>query len=241
MVCQAQVVLSVMTWIALLDNSRVKASDRCGFQNWRCGDICIHQSKSCYCGGVKIQLLDKKWCCSCTGLGVLENPGDGNLDGLGWSHGGNCSSGKVLHLSQPCAGMCNDNRKDILQDFRSYIPCPPVTKINSVSQCIQQSEKSDNLFTCLNRADENPGGEDELREECDQAYLEKKLFTKDQTFICPNPYLVYNVTLPDGQTKKLFTNRAIRCNADPECWGGEDEKGCNVVEAIAQYVIRKLQ
>ena len=87
---------------------------------------------------------------------MLENPGDGNLDGLGWSHGGNCSSGKVLHLSQPCAGMCNDNRKDILQDFISYIPCPPVTKINSVSQCIQQSEKSDNLFTCLNRADENP-------------------------------------------------------------------------------------
>ena len=83
------------------------------------------------------------------------------------------------------------------------------------------------------------GVEDELWEECNQAYLEKKLFTKGQTFICPNPY--YNVTLPDGQTKKLFTNRAIRCNADPECWGREDEKGCNVVEAIAQYVIHKLQ
>ena len=83
------------------------------------------------------------------------------------------------------------------------------------------------------------GGEDELREECNEVYLEKKIFTKDQTFICPNPY--YNVLQPDGQTKKLFTHRAIRCNSDPECWGGEDEEGCNIVEATAQYVIRKLR
>ena len=69
-------------------------------------------------------------------------------------------------------------------------------------------------------------------------FSEKKIFSNDQTFICPNPY--YNIALPDGKTKKLFTHRAIRCDADPECWGGEDERGCNVVEAIAQYVIRKL-
>merc|ERR1719264_685122 len=38
------------------------------------------------------------------------------------------------------------------------------------------------------------GGEDELLDECNEAY--KKLFSKDQTFICPNPY--HEVTLQNG-------------------------------------------
>merc|ERR1719220_134292 len=67
---------------------------------------------------------------------------------------------------------------------------------------------------------------------------EKKIFTKDQNFICPSPY--YNITLPDGRIKKLFTHRAIRCNGDPECWGGEDEKGCKIVETTAKYIIPVL-
>ena len=82
------------------------------------------------------------------------------------------------------------------------------------------------------------GGEDELREECNEVYLEKKILTKDQTFTCPNPY--HTITMADGRTEKIFTLRAIRCNADPECWGGEDEEGCNIVEDTAQNVIRKL-
>ena len=79
------------------------------------------------------------------------------------------------------------------------------------------------------------GGEDELLEECNEAY--KKLFSKDQTFICPNPY--HEVNLTNGEMKKIFTHRAVRCNANPECWGGEDEIGCDLAEAIERYVIRK--
>ena len=521
---RAQIALSVLTWIAILSSCKIQASGRCGINHWKCGNICIPTKEPCHCGGVKIQykyIQNEEWCCSekpCTSLGEYEKTGDPLFEIYGWSKGGNCSSGKVLHLSQPCQGMCNDEY--------STDPCPTKAKNSSVNQCILQGDVNDKLFTCLNRADENPfslqtitdldlsdiltkctmgpgkyeklpglacpntefspdnitlsrclpyfswcydpiycgygpvnflasdpqicknasfwqehttcghpklkrcngnypgrcillsdseetcdadlpdqpslnqadrtidldillplcidvnsnrtlglrcpaspggcldilswcqkkflrhcgygivttdpkicrnmtfwenvpcpipwhrcngdwpgqcasgdqkcldgsdelellppsgldpsreesdcgekfkckarqalfigsvleesftlvirgdevcldeklicdlhpqcqGGEDELM--CDESYLEKKIFTKDQTFICPNPY--HELTLPDGQTKRLFTHRAIRCNANPECWGGEDEEGCNVIEAIAQYVIRKF-
>merc|ERR1719264_710515 len=164
-----QVALSLLTWILLLNNCKVQASDGCGLENWKCGDICIPQSKTCHCGGDKIQfnetLQNEDWCCSekpCTELGVWEitfdEYGDQSpLNGFGWSEGANCSSGKALLLMQPCEGKCNDNREiDWLQDFRSYIPCPPTTENAPVSQCIRQGEESDNQFQCLNRADENP-------------------------------------------------------------------------------------
>ena len=157
---RAQVALSVLTLIAFLN--KVLASDGCGWVNWRCGDICIPRSKPtlhipCHCGGDKILSevgMNKEWCCSekpCIGLGEWKQTDvDQPAFGSGWSEGGNCSSGKVLSLTQPCDGKCNDNRKDIVQDDRSYIPCPPVTKNANVTQCIHQSEKNDNQFTCLN-------------------------------------------------------------------------------------------
>ena len=154
---RARAVLKVLGWLALLDNCKVQASDGCGPASWKCGDICIDEDAPCHCGGDKIDhtpLLNEDWCCSdepCKGLGDK-----GTNDKWGWSEGGNCSSGKVLPFSQPCKGKCNDNRKDIYQDDRSYIPCKPVTENGEVSQCIPQADENDNQFTCLNRADENP-------------------------------------------------------------------------------------
>ena len=166
----------VLTWIAILNEGKVQASDGCGTDNWRCGDKCVPQSKPCHCGETQIHFdlaWHQEWCCSdepCTGLG-LEEPTDKETHnafsnpilsngwqkyGLAWSEGVNCSSGNVLHFSQPCKGKCNDNRKDLIKDDRSYIPCAPVTKNASISQCIRQADENNNQFSCLNRADENP-------------------------------------------------------------------------------------
>ena len=81
-------------------------------------------------------------------------------------------------------------------------------------------------------------GEDELREECEEEYLRKNIFTLEQTFKCSYPYHEFRVA--GNETKKLFTHRAIRCNGKPECWSGEDEEGCSTIDDISQYTIRKL-
>ena len=82
------------------------------------------------------------------------------------------------------------------------------------------------------------GGEDELREECEEEYVRKNIFTLEQTFKCSYPYHEFKVG--GNQTKRLFTHRAIRCNGKPECWSGEDEEGCSTIDDISQYTIREL-
>ena len=150
-----------------------------------------------------------------------------------------------------CAGgnvSCYDGSDFYLEpllddgDCGERLKCQASLKVQLSEEDLQALQVNTTGMVCLDKAlicDLYPqcmGGQDEL--ECEEVYLEKEIFTKDQTFPCPNPY--YNITLPDGRIEKRFTHRAIRCNADPECWGGEDEKGCNVVEITAQYVIRKL-
>ena len=123
------------------------------------------------------------------------------------------------------------------------VKCHPrqnLTVLNE-GELVTVSEKDEVCLDMKLKCDLHPqcqGGEDEDEDKCKQAYLDKGFFQRDETFICPYPF--HEVTLPDGMVKKLKTHRAIRCNANPECWGGEDEKGCNVIEAIAQYVIRKF-
>ena len=538
---RAQIALAALIWTAFLSN--IQAEGGCGTGFWRCGDICISVNPLednvtkpvCHCGSAILDtyrlVIEQTWCCSdepCDGLGSFYH----HLGmGSGYTGGGNCTNGKVLHLSQPCKGKCNANDNDLdtlLFHSRTTEPCATANNVSDVTQCIPQREKNNNVFTCINRADENPfatydttdmtsldlnviltscttgpskinlragvlpgslglrcphflygpeecaplwtwckrsnptfcdygrigflisdrsvcsnasfwqqhtcgdskykrcngtnpgqcigvdqecdedlpdqphlnptdktldldnllphcdynfgiigqspglrcpkevfglgclplsswcqtesstkdcgygiystdpricqnmtfwknkycpesmhrcnganpgqcghaiflpcsdgsdrveplpeighcgeklkchrrqnltvrnsrgelvivgkkdevcldkklicdlhpqcqGGEDEDREECVQAYLDKGFFRQDETFICPYPF--HEVTLLDGKTKKLYTHRAIRCNAKPECWGGEDEKGCNVIEAIAQYIIRKF-
>ena len=144
-----------------------------------------------------------------------------------------CSDGSDSLEPLPESGDCQERLK--------CHPRQTFTVTNSKGEPVSVNETDE---VCLDKkliCDFHPqcqGGEDEDPEECKQAYLDKGFFRQDETFICRYPF--HEVTLPDGRTGKLCTHRAIRCNANPECWGGEDEMGCNVIEAIAQYVIRKF-
>ena len=162
----AQIALTALIFIAFLNNSKVHAEDGCGITFWRCGDICISflpqednvTIPMCHCGSDIIQIQEPRWCCSdepCNGLGPW---GHDNGLGSGYMHGGNCTTGKVLHLSQPCHGKCNTNSKldSIVSNERATEPCTYRDKTKNISQCVLSGSKNDRIFNCVNRADENP-------------------------------------------------------------------------------------
>ena len=112
----------------------------------------------CHCGSDIIQIQEPRWCCSdapCNGLGPW---GHDNGLGSGYTRGGYCTTGKVLHLSQPCNGKCNTNSEvdSTYSNERVAEPCTYTDKTKNISQCVLTGQKNDKIFNCVNRADENP-------------------------------------------------------------------------------------
>ena len=102
---------------------------------------------------------------------------------------------------------------------------------------ILKIEKGDDI--CIgpkSRCDLHPqciGGEDE--DGCYEEYLMNGLVTPSQTFVCPSPY--HKIVKTNGDKAKLFTKRAVPCDANKECPGGEDED-CDI-DILVEILIRK--
>ena len=165
----------------------------------------------------------EQWCCSsepCHGLGNKSFPGKDLFTGIRglvenrayggggetvFSGGADCSAGTVLHLRQPCHGKCNDINRGFVDLYRNYVPCSHPNYKNNISQCIRAADKNDNLFTCLNRADENPFPSTNVHETTLDALDLDELLTSCTTegkgpfqgapgLLCPSVYLDFDNT-----------------------------------------------
>ena len=68
--------------------------------------------------------------------------------------------------------------------------------------CVEKKFQCDNFLQCLN-------AEDEM--DCEEEYVRKGIFTRNDQFLCPSPYLV--TSTDENKTGKFFPMRAIRCAA----------------------------
>ena len=170
-----------------------QAYDGCGLAQWRCGDICILDHAPCHCGNQTTFFKEYDdetqkvtthltWCCAkttCQGLG--EEKVEWEVRGA--KNGANCSSGRVLNLTEPCPNhftstqgttnqkreglegnateSCNDydaiyveTAKGVDPLVRSYTPCWEPGQ--NISECILKSDEGDGKYHCKSRSDENP-------------------------------------------------------------------------------------
>ena len=66
--------------------------------------------------------------------------------------------------------------------------------------CLEEKFQCDNYLQCKDAADEH---------NCEEEYMVKGIFTRNQKFICKSPFL--ETRTEDGTTSKFFPMRASRC------------------------------
>ena len=67
--------------------------------------------------------------------------------------------------------------------------------------CVPEKFRCDNILQCLNAEDE---------ENCEEEYRLKKIFTRNDRYLCKSPYL--ETRTEENKAGKFFPMRAIRCN-----------------------------
>ena len=68
--------------------------------------------------------------------------------------------------------------------------------------CLEEKYRCDNFVQCQDGKDE---------EGCEKTYSEKRIFQKDQSFVCKSPFL--EIKNEQNETGKFFPLRAIRCGS----------------------------
>ena len=141
---------TVLLLILIVGNTL--AWDGCNVNNWRCGDVCIHEAAKCTCGGETFNHKAQMWCCQdspCTGTGTTV------AFAFSGETGADCT-GTALNLTQACNQTCNYYEEDPYRNVagvrRSYAPCQ-VDNLTT-TQCIPEAEVRDGKFDCRNRGDE---------------------------------------------------------------------------------------
>ena len=66
--------------------------------------------------------------------------------------------------------------------------------------CLGKRFQCDNYVQCEDARDEQG---------CEEEYLRKKIFTRNDRFVCPSPFL--DTKTEENETGKFFPMRAIRC------------------------------
>ena len=103
--------------------------------------------------------------------------------------------------------------------------------------CVEKKFQCDNVLQCQDGADE---------EKCEEEYIKKGIFKRDQRIICRSPFL--RISNKKNKSGKFFTMRAIRfiililiiiidinmvrCDMIAQCPNGEDEEGCTIPESV---------
>ena len=166
-----------------------QAYDGCGLSRWRCGDICIGDKTTCFCGSDKTSfkkggdILSTTWCCAetnCTGIG------DQYSDDEAFQDGANCSAGQVHQLTKPCSKTspstltstlivhknedlggeatvrCNDNNEPGNLDTPVGLRSyvPCWGPEQSIEECFKKSHGGDKKYHCKTRRDERPFSKD---------------------------------------------------------------------------------
>ena len=87
-------------------------NDECSSLEYKCGDVCVFESRACICGNVILNKYSPEYCCLA--------PGD-NCTTIDYE--GVCSQGVVVPKTETCFGACHEDSPSNTTDAQGHTTC----------------------------------------------------------------------------------------------------------------------